>query len=85
MIVDNIRIKDLERTAQVTSIEAKCIQMEVGEKNEFEIMDLQTHQRMKMRFNRLKSLTGMCFRCELSINSIIVTRLEDENNTSKAN
>ena len=85
MDVDNIRIKNLERTAQVTSIEAKSIQMVVGEKNEFDIMDLQTYQRMKMRFNRLKSLTGMCFRCELRSNSINVTRLEDEINTATAN
>ncbi len=68
------RQADLERQANASAIEAECIKFEIGDSKSFKIKDLETHQRIRTRFNRLKLDTGRVYRTEMDGNSIIVTR-----------
>ena len=65
---------ELDRQTQVTSIESTCLQIKPGESRCFEIIDLETLARVRMRFSRLKADTGRAYSAEMEGNSITVTR-----------
>lgn len=66
----------LEREAQVSAIEAKCLIMKVGDEKNFPILDTFVHQRLRTRLNRLKKL-NISFTTQLKedkLNTVTVTR-----------
>lgn len=66
----------LEREAQVSSIEAKCIMMKIDEEKDFPILDTLVHQRLRTRLSGLKKL-NMIFTTQLredKLNTVTVTR-----------
>lgn len=72
------RANELKRKSNVTSIEAECITLGVGESKQFKIMDIQTYQRLRIRLLRLKDNTGRAYTTTMNGNYVIVTRQEDE-------
>lgn len=70
------RALELRRQANVAEIEAACLLMRIGKSQSFEVMDLQTQQRLKMRLSRLKSMNDvmMSFETELDGNNVKITR-----------
>ncbi len=71
------RMEQLQRMSNVSSIEAECLGMGVGETKSYRIKDLQAYQRLRVRFCRLKESTGRCYITKLHGNKICVSRLED--------
>ena len=72
------RSLELSRQAFVSTTEAKCIKLLIGESRTFELLDLESLQRLKTRFSRLKDIFGLDLRTSLNGNIINVTRYEDE-------
>jgi hypothetical protein len=72
------RALDLMRDSKVTAIESKSILLEVGQSEEFDdILDIQTYQRIRTRFNRLKRNEGIVLSTNLDGSKLTVTRKED--------
>ncbi|MDR1221990.1 MAG: hypothetical protein LBL07_03805 [Tannerella sp.] len=67
------RKKDLERKANVLSIEAEAIGFESGESRRFRIADLQAYQALRGRLWRLRS-QDRAYSTELEGNFVTVTR-----------
>jgi hypothetical protein len=65
---------ELERQANASSIEAECLKFDVSDSKSFEIKDLETYQRIRGRFNRLKSETGRVYSTKIDGNNVIVRR-----------
>lgn len=65
---------ELERQSNVSEIEAVSLTLDVNNCRTFKIKDLQTYQRLRTRFNRLKSDTGRIYETEMEGNNITVTR-----------
>ena len=72
------RAVELKRQAFVANAEADALHLCVGESKKYKFFDLQSLQRLKTRFSRLKDSTGRDFRTELNGNNVTVTRYEDE-------
>ena len=72
------RAIELKRQAFVANAEADCLNLYVGESKKFKFFDLQSLQRLKTRFSRLKDNIGRDFRTELNGNYVTITRHEDE-------
>lgn len=72
------RAIELKRQAFVATTEADCIGLIIGESRKYKLLDLESLQRLKTRFTRLKDNTGLDIRTELVGNYITVTRFEDE-------
>ncbi len=71
-----VREIELEREANVSSIESKCLKMEVSNKPKpFKIVDALVVNRLKTRFNRLKDETGRVYRTELDKGKRIVVNV----------
>ena len=71
------RKQELERTSNVTAIEAASLTLEILESKEFKIKDLQACQRIRTRFTRLGEETGRCYSISMNGNNLIVTRNND--------
>ena len=69
---------DLKRAINVTEIEAESLDLGIGESKDFCLIDIQSYQRIKVRFTRLKSETGRCYITNMNGNDITVTRTKDE-------
>jgi len=66
----------LEREAQVSSIEAQCLTLTVGQSKDFKILDTLVHQRLRTRLHGLKSM-DMAFESQIrgdKLNIVTVTR-----------
>ena len=73
-----IRKENLEREALVSSVEAKSIELNVGESRTFNVKDIESYQRIRTRFNALKKSTGRQYKTELNGNLLKVLRIEDK-------
>ena len=71
------RKEALERASNATSIEAQSLDLSIGDSKEFELKDIQTYQRIRVRFTRLKTETGRCYATSMNGNVLMVTRIED--------
>lgn len=72
------RREELERMSNVTSIEADCLLMIIGETKTYRIKDLQAYQRLRVRFTRLKDSTGRRYITKMCGNKVQVSRIENE-------
>ena len=72
------RAQELKRQSFVASVEAEAIQLKVGGCAKFELIDLESLQRIKTRFSRHKDKTKQDLRTELSGNTLTIKRYEDE-------
>lgn len=72
------RLLKLKRDNQISDIELKCLNMEVGEDRDFPILDTFVHQRLRKRLCILRDGgIDMQFETELrkdKLNTITVTR-----------
>lgn len=75
--IDN-RAIELKRQAFVAKVESDCLDLCVGESKTFKFFDLQSLQRLKTRFSRLKDTAGRDLRTTMDGNNVTVTRYEDE-------
>ena len=75
--IDN-RAIELKRQAFVAKIESDCLDLCVGESKTFKFFDLQSLQRLKTRFSRLKDTAGRDLRTTMDGNNVTVTRYDDE-------
>lgn len=75
--IDN-RAIELKRQAFVAKVESDCLDLCVGECKTFKFFDLQSLQRLKTRFSRLKDTAGRDLRTTMDGNNVTVTRYEDE-------
>ena len=72
-----VRQLKLEREAQVSSIEAKCLAMPIGHSKNFKITDTLVHQRLRTRLHMLKKSIGLTFETQLRedvLNTVTITR-----------
>ena len=67
------RQKDLNREANVASIEAGCIALQISETKTFKVLDIQAWSRIRTRLHRLKP--DFSFETELYGNSLTVKRI----------
>lgn len=72
------RALELKRQGFVANTEADCIALMVGESKRVKLLDLESLQRLKTRFSRLKDNIGIDLRTELIGNYVTITRHEDE-------
>lgn len=72
------RALELKRQGFVANTEADCLGLLVGESKKIKLLDLESLQRIKTRFSRLKDNIGLDLRTELSGNYVTITRYEDE-------
>lgn len=72
------RALELKRQGFVANTEAVCIALMVGESKRVKLLDLESLQRLKTRFSRLKDNIGIDLRTELIGNYVTITRHEDE-------
>lgn len=72
------RALELKRQGFVANTEADCIVLMVGESKRVKLLDLESLQRLKTRFSRLKDNIGLDLRTELIGNYVTITRHEDE-------
>lgn len=75
--IDN-RAIELKRQAFVAKVESDCLDLCVGESKTFKFFDLQSLQRLKTRFSRLKDTAGRDLRTTMDGNNVTVTRYDDE-------
>ncbi len=75
--IDN-RAIELKRQAFVAKVESDCLDLCVGESKTFRLFDLQSLQRLKTRFSRLKDTAGRDLRTTMDGNNVTVTRYDDE-------
>lgn len=68
------RQTELERQSVVSGIEAKCLELDVSKSETFEIKDLQTYQRIRTRFYRLKNETGRIYETIIDGDTVTITR-----------
>ncbi len=64
----------LQREANVSSIEARCLKLKVKESVTLSIMDLQAYQRLRTRLVRLKNETNRVYETSLDGNNVNITR-----------
>lgn len=64
----------LKRDLLVSDIETKCLKMDIKDSDSFKIMDVETYQRLRSRFTRLKNGTGRVYEVMLDGNNVNVTR-----------
>lgn len=68
------RREELERKSFTAKVEAECLKLSKNQNIVYEILDMQSYQRIKMRLSRLKKECGLEFTVEIDKNNFIVTR-----------
>jgi len=78
----NLEIKrrkiELERLSNVSAIEALILELEIGESRVYKIKDIESYQWLRTRINRIRNSIGLRYSSEITINYVIITRLEND-------
>jgi hypothetical protein len=65
---------ELKRQAEIPAIESACLSMDAGDVKSFELMDVESYQRVNVRIARLNADNGRKYRTSVSGNILTVKR-----------
>lgn len=68
------RTIDLKRQIWLSNVESQAINLPVGGSFKVELLDMKCYQSIRVRFNRYKNRTGICFFTNLKSNILKITR-----------
>jgi hypothetical protein len=68
------RSNELKRQAEIPAIESACLRMEAGDVKSFDLMDVESWQRINVRIARINADNERRYRTSVSGNTLTVKR-----------